>query len=402
MLKKNCFKLLLFAVINIFLVAIQPVQSQSLHAIIFAGTDDASETLRQGISKTCSELETELRTVAGQLNIRASIDVYSGSRFTYINLQNALNNLNPGHNDVVFFYYIGHGINKPQVDHKWPQLAFPELVQGSPTRLVPFKEIVTKLESYSQRLLIAMAEACNDTEGRIDYYPEEILGMASLSLNIRDTERIKDLYLRSEGSIVCSSSEAGQTSIVSAYSGGYFGSSFLELHKEMTSISGIADWNTLLEKTKLRTKTLVDLKKPGHKQVPQFIVNVRGPRKPDFAWNNHINNHHNIYKQQPQNFRFQTNYINPMPFPVAKVVFFGNPQRVYFLMSDNYITQYNPYYGLQVVGYRTMPGYPQMFQWDIISYFNPVNFFQWGVDYYGRIMEWHSSFGWQVVGVVYY
>jgi hypothetical protein len=398
---KTMFFLLFYVVIGILGIN-RITYSQTLHAIIFAGTHDESKILKEGILKTANELEIELRNVARLLKIDQSIYLFEGDHFNYNNLQKSLSSLNPGHNDIVFFYYIGHGINKPQIDNKWPQLAFPEMIPGAATRLVPFKEIVSKLESKSKRLLIAIAEACNDTEGRIDYYPEEILGMASLSLNIRDTERIKDLYLRSEGSVVCSSSEAGQTSIVSAYSGGYFGSSFLELHKEMTSISGIADWNTLLEKTRLRTQSLVELKKPGHKQLPQFIVNVRGSRKPDFAWNNHINNQHNFYEQQPQNFRFQNNYINPMPFPVAKVVFFGNPQRVYFLMSDNYITQYNPYYGLQVVGYRTVPGYPQMFQWDIISYYNPVNFLQWGVDYYGRIMDWNPAAGWQLVGIVYY
>jgi hypothetical protein len=215
-------------------------------------------------------------------------------------------------------------------------------------------------------------------------------------------ERLKDLYLRSEGTVISSSSEPGQKSYVSE-KGGYFGSSFIEVEKELTSMSSFADWHTLLEKTKYRTTTLAGISQDNPKrQVPQYMVNVRGIKAPDFTWQNQINNQQNVFQSQPQNFNYQTHYQNQVQFLVAKVVFFGNNQKVYFVMPDNYVTEYNPYFGLLVAGYRTAPAQPQNFQWDIISYYSPYQFNRWGVDYYGRIMQWDNRFGWQFVGVVYY
>lgn len=375
--------------------------AQTLHAIIVADTNDPSATLRRGIMKTKNDFEAELEIISTQTGLRLNKQVFAGNHFLYANLMRSIERLAPNEDDVVFFYYIGHGILKPEVDNQWPQLVLNDATSGSQTRFVSFKAITDQLQRKNQRLLIALAEACNSTEGRTEHFADEILGMASLSFRTRDAERLKDLYLRSEGTVISSSSEPGQVSVVSAPDGGYFGQSFLEVHKELTSLSVSADWNTLLEKVKLRTTSLANLRRPDRPQIPQFMVNVRGISRPPIQWQNQIATQNNVFKQQPKNFSYQSNYFHHYPFVVAKVVFFRN-NKVYFLMSDNYITEYYPFYGLRIVGYRSIPSQPQFFQWDIVSHYSPFQYWRWGVDYFGRIMEWHPRFGWQFVGVVYY
>ena len=377
-------------------------RSQTLHALIFTGNNDISEILREGINKSKEDMRTELKTIASSLHINYEEVIGSDALFNAQYLMDEISRLNPGSDDIVFFYYVGHGINKPEIDPIWPQLAFATSYNDISSKLISFSDITAQLEQKRPRLLIAMAEACNSTSGRTEYYQDEILGLGSLSFNQRDLERLKDLYLRSEGTVVSSSSEPGQKSYVSA-EGGYFSNSFIEVEKELTSISSEADWQTLFEKTKYRTTTLAGMSQKNPRiQVPQFKVNVKGIKLPDFDWQHQINNQQQVFKNQPQHFNYQTNYQNPVQFLVAKVVFFGNKQKVYFVMPDNYITEYNPLYGLQVAGYRTAPAQPQFFQWDIISYYSPFQFNRWGVDYYGRIMEWNIRFGWQFVGIVYY
>jgi hypothetical protein len=375
--------------------------SQTLHAIIVADTNDPSAILRRGIMKTKNDFETELQIISTQTGLILNKQVFAGNQFTYSNLMRSVELLDPGQDDVVFFYYIGHGILKPEIDNKWPQLILYEVSSGAQTRFVSFKAITDMLQRKNQRLLIAMAEACNSTGGRTEHFADEILGMASLSFSTREAERLKDLYLRSEGTVISSSSEPGQVSVVSSPDGGYFGQTFLEVHKELTSLPVSADWNTLLEKVKLRTTSLSNLRKPDRPQIPQYSVHVRGISRPNIEWQNQIASQKNVFAQQPKDFNYQSNYFHHYPFVVAKIVFFRT-NKVYFLMSDNYITEYHPFYGLRIVGYRSMPSQPQFFQWDIISHYSPYNFLRWGVDYYGRIMEWHPRFGWQMMGIVYY
>ncbi len=378
----------------------QTANAQTMHLIVFAGTDDVSANLRRGIRKTKEDVKIEYQLVANQLNMHLSERVFSGLAFNYINLQQVLGSLHPAADDVVVFYFIGHGVNKPEVDRQWPQLAFKEGGVGARTRLVPFMEIVDQLERKNQRLLIAIAETCNDTSGITEYFAEDLMGMVTLNYSSRDIERLKDLYIRSEGTIICSSSEPGQRSVV-VPGGGVFASAFLEVHKDLTSLSCFVDWNTLFEKTRLRTISLLQSDRPGRLQSPQFQINVRGIAAPEMAWENEISNPTNVFQQQPGNFSYQSNYYHPRYFLLARIVFF-NSNKVYFLMSDNYITEYLPYSGLRVVGYRSIALQSQLFQWDIISHYSPVQYSRWGVDYFGRIMEWHPRFGWQFVGIVYY
>ncbi len=396
---KNKLQPILFYLVFVFAIC-QHANAQTLHLIVFAGTDDTSSILRTGIRQTKEDVKKEYRLVADQLNMRLNEMVFSGSDFNYINLQQVLGSLHPSGDDVVVFYFIGHGVNKTDIDRQWPQLAFLEGGVGARNRLVPFSDIINQLKRKNQRLLIMIAESCNDSSGRTDYFAEDLMGMVTLSYSSRDIERLKDLYIRSEGTIICSSSEPGQRSVV-VPSGGVFAMAFLEVHKDLTSISSFADWNTLFEKTRLRTNSLLQTNRPGRIQNPQFQINIRGIAAPEIAWKNEISNPRNVFQQQPGNFRYRSNYYHPNYFLLARVVFF-NSNRVYFLMPDNYITEYLPYTGLRVVGYRSIALQPQLFQWDIISHYSPFQYNRWGVDYYGRIMEWHPRFGWQFVGVVYY
>jgi len=377
-----------------------PLKAQTIHLIVFANTNDPSLVLQKGMAETRDNIKTEITEVANALNLNIREAVLSGDDSNVFYLWNIIENLDPSADDIVFFFYIGHGINKPEIDSKWPQLSFAKNNHDQSKQLISFSEIIKKLEAKHPRLLIGIAEACNALDGRIEYYEDQILGLASLGYTQRDKERLKELYLLSEGTVLSSSSEPGQKSYVSSQ-GGYFSSAFIDAQKDLTSISDYADWTTLLEKTKLRTQTLTRLKtKNPRRQIPQYIVNVKG-RQRDFKWKENFANKENIYTQQPNNFTFQ-HQVQTQQFLVAKFVFFADHGKVYYVMPDNYVTEYNPYSGLQVVGYRIAALQPQIFQYDLISYYNPYQFNRWGVDYQGRIMKWDQWVGWVMVGVVYY
>ena len=154
-----------------------------------------------------------------------------------------------------------------------------------------------------------------------------------------------------------------------------------------------------MKKSKERTIRLSKLN--DFEQSPQFEININTTINPGFNWNGVINSNRNVFRETPNNFNYQNPY-NFQQYPVARIVMFDS-NRVFFLMSDNYIVEHAPYRGgLLLTGYRAFSQQPQRFQWDIVNPINYYNTIVYGVDYTGLIWTWNNyGIRWENVGVVY-
>ncbi len=377
--------------------------NQTLHAIIVGATKEDNRTLREGLNISIEDIGKELRLIRENTNLSIELHDLTDYSFNSIEVKNTINNLYCNNDDVIFFYYAGHGFRYSDQNNKWPVLAVGYDINSLKETYehgISFDEIVKTLKSKNPGLLIAIAECCNSETSYAAPIVEDIKGQASLSFSIRIQERFKELYENSKGVIIASSSQPGQISKCSRRLGSYFTGSFVEIHKELTSISNNANWNDLLEKSKERTIRLAELN--DFEQIPQFEINITTSRNHGFNWNGVINSNRNVFRETPNNFQYNNQY-NYYQYPVARIVMFSN-NRVFFLMSDNYIVEHEPYRGgLLLTGYRAFSAQPQRFQWDIV---NPINYYNtvvFGVDYNGLIWTWNNyGMRWQNVGVVYY
>ncbi len=385
--------LILFSFVNI------PSYSQSLHAIIFAATDEENEIIRSGLYKSVSQMEEEFELIAKYTNLSLKKYYYTGSDFNKYKLESVINSLYCGSNDVIIFYYGGHGFRYDNQYSKWPVLAVgydideeEEVKQNA----VEFEWVINKLKSKGSKLTIAISESCNNEIGLFTPTTNEIKGLATLSIMTRNPQRYKELYLQSEGTVIISASD--KEAHISGENGGYLTQAFIEVHKELTSISNGADWNTLCEKIKKRTQTLSEINDLSI-QIPIVEVNITNfsGGVSNVAWDGFLNNN-NYYQQQPNNFVYNSNY-GTYNFVIAKIVFFNG--NVYFLMSDNYIISVDIYGRMYCMGYRSIPLYPGNFIWDI-RLPSPMGLGRWGVDPFGRIWTFDNLRGWYIVGIVYY
>jgi len=219
----------------------------TLHALIVVDTDDRS--VGESVKIDLQNMQNLMRDISQYTEMRENTQQISGNDVTRGNVNSAINNLSVGSNDVVFFYYSGHGFNPGR--SKWPAMS---LNDGSLT----LKEVKATLKRKKPRLLIVMADTCNSfTGGR---FPP--LGSA------RGSDNYKELFLKYQGVITASSSKPGQYSWGNERIGGLYTYQFLgSLNQELSSTQR-PSWDALMS----RANKFIQA--GGSSQQPQSKVEV--------------------------------------------------------------------------------------------------------------------------------
>ncbi len=262
------FRSLIFSYF-VLLLCFGNVTAATLHAIIVADTlDEKSGTSAKQDEENFTRM---LEVVAEATQLKFEKHPVDGESISqqgdgYEKVTSTINELSPDPDDVVVFYYAGHGV-KDDEGSQWPKLELQGL--GSDQlgteyeKLLRLDSVKTTLEQKSPRLLIVMADTCNKTDvsrGR----GEIILDKLS-----PDTEKAyKSLFLNYKGYLIASASKSGQKAYSSG-EGGFFTRGFLTNFKEEVESSDEPSWKNIMDKTVEWVQTEVN-REYGKEQVPQY------------------------------------------------------------------------------------------------------------------------------------
>lgn len=236
----------------------------TIHFIVFADTEDAS------IGTSCSQT---LKYLQGNflVKLRRYIDnmdtksyIYEGNgNFTRSKLNEAISSLSTSPNDVILFYYTGHGFNNGSNDY--PTLTLGRDGEALDERKKELLDVYNTLRSKSHRLLVVMAEACNKQASGT--------GISDNSPYEDDGSKFKTLFA-SSGDYMISSSKRGQASYSQAGSMGVFSRSFSEAMDEIASENSTtsATWPNLFRL--ISQKTVQRAAQLKISQNPQWMQGI--------------------------------------------------------------------------------------------------------------------------------
>lgn len=261
-------KLLFFiAIVAVCFHSYAKAENVKIHAVVFCATDD--EKIGEGCQSDQERFAEELGVIETALKCEEDWQVFVGKDCNKSNLELALSRLQCNSNDVVFFYYSGHGVHaKADPANGWlPQMCLNHEWYEQ-DKFVPVTYVREKLSKIGARLVVILTDCCNDEANWVTV--KSIITSQKDVANTDDVDvnRLKKLFYDSRGVVIATSSKRGQMSY-GPKEGGCFSTAFWDEMWRIEHGAANADWNSLINSTKDRT-----LEYTGHKQEPAFEVNV--------------------------------------------------------------------------------------------------------------------------------
>lgn len=224
-----------------------------LHTIIVADVNDVGI----GADQDVAAIQKFTNTVRRATCLEGQDTVIEARKGQQKAIEDTLQRLSVGPDDVVFFYYSGHGAN-PGGGDRWPIMA----VEGqSGSGRIKLSWVKDTLLSKNPRFLITMADACNV------FVP----GITQRSRKeAQQPSGLKKLFLNYKGYIIASSSTPEQYSFGDPQQGGRFTKQFLDSFNQVQALSD-ANWDMIKEKSTQK----IQINHPDQSnQQPQMKVSL--------------------------------------------------------------------------------------------------------------------------------
>lgn len=265
----NMKKSLFLALAAILLVA-GNVSAQTLHVISFCNTLDP----KIGCAEDSERTIRESSLIGAFLGYDVSFYLGEGEECSNENLMNALNSLRCGKDDVVLFYYSGHGTRSPQDKSEFPQMCLK--YQGyDQDKFVAVHTVVEKLQKTGARFTLVVTDCCNSTASGVSVKSLVSKDGGAVSDEEMIARNYRKLFLENPGMVVVTSSKKGQTSAGGKGLGGLFSSQFFESSLYAAVTGAIpATWNDVLRDTYNGVKTISSQSDKIPVQEPYYEINM--------------------------------------------------------------------------------------------------------------------------------
>lgn len=267
-----------FILVIYFALSVLYAQSQTLHAIIFANTEcpgDPRNSKDRGIGPSVSgdyyRMKVEMTTIATFIGYELKTHYFTGSQeqFNRQNLDGVLDKLDCSSQDIVFFYYSGHGSRSKEEKTDYPQmnLVVDPFHSNIPEKTAnyPIYNVLTRIKAKKPRLTIVLGDLCNSVS---DWATPKSLPFDKEATKVEEApvKFYKDLFLKVEGSLIAVSSKPGQTSAAFA-DGGAFTLGLMQVLQIMVTEGMEPTWNNLFQKSVEATKIMTE-----GRQIPIYDV----------------------------------------------------------------------------------------------------------------------------------
>lgn len=247
---KNNFILQLF--ICLILGFTNTLKASDLHVILI--TDLKAHRIEAGMKKDLERLQKTTRSIAKNTGLNLKEKLFVGKKTDPQALFAHLRALDAHADDVILFYFSGHGFRTdPNPENKWPILAFEKAEVG-----IQFEEIATFLQKKGARLTLLFADCCNhEITSKKQAKPEPRILIKSVTKELK--RGYCKLFLESSGILIVTSAKPGEFSYTNNVEGSLYTIALIKAIKETVKLPfENIKWSTIIEdaKTKLAKVTV--------------------------------------------------------------------------------------------------------------------------------------------------
>lgn len=195
------------------------IQSQTIHWLTFIDTNDpkVGDTDKNSQALLFSRFRNVVNAALSTAGYKADNQEFFGERMTPQNCKDAIKSLNCGKDDIIMFYYIGHGTHARNEDNPYPQMMFGK-DWDEEKEFIPLKLVHDNLKAKGARLTISIGMCCNPIQSAsakktITFANSPFTyNYGSTYLSDLEIERILSLFLNNEGDIIQASAKVGEVS----------------------------------------------------------------------------------------------------------------------------------------------------------------------------------------------
>lgn len=198
---------------------ISSVQSQTIHWLTFIDTNDKNigEMDKNGQALLFSRFRNVVNAALSTAGYKSDNQEFFGTRLSPQNCKSAIQSLQCSSNDIVIFYYIGHGTHAAKENNNYPQMMMGK--GWSDERLfIPLKWVHDQLSNKGARLNITIGMCCNPIQSASAKNAPTFSSSAfsfnygNAYLSDQEIDQILKLFLEQKGSIIQATASVGECS----------------------------------------------------------------------------------------------------------------------------------------------------------------------------------------------
>lgn len=268
--------LTVFLLITTALAYTTGLNAKTIRAIAFCNTID--KKVGQAAVVSHDMFNNELSNLAYLLNYEYDFVDYVGTDCSKENLEKAISSVTSSPDDIIVFYYFGHGTRSEGQTSPFPQMCLKYEIYDQ-DKFVPVQYVINRLEKQPAHLKLIVSMCCNNVVGGVSPKNTMCEAMGPTSLNRINVENYKKLFNDFSGTLAITGSEPGQYSWCNSQYGGIFDVVFWAAMEAVGNDELPADWNTIFSAVRGETDELAfrSTDPPTH-QNPYFEIKKGGAR----------------------------------------------------------------------------------------------------------------------------
>ena len=268
----------LFTIALLALAFTVGVPAQTIHWITFIDTSDWSlgEVNKNGRKVLYADFIDVVNKALLMKGYRSKKYDFYGNRTTPENCKQLIEKFSCSPDDIIMFYYIGHGVRPALGDdydlaNPWPQFC---MAQINEKKFIPMHWIHQELKSKGARLVVTIGMCCNTRYSKAKHKDEpKFRASANKTLNDNYAKRIQNWFLNYKGDIEVSSASPKQRSITYEFQEmgvtDLFTGAVVSTMQQNSYKASAITWDSFLRDVKRWCNSLSD-----QEQTPYYRTNI--------------------------------------------------------------------------------------------------------------------------------